>query len=47
MPAKSKRQFGKIAILYKQGKITEKQRDDFLKGVKYKRLPTRVKKRKS
>lgn len=46
MPARSKRQFGKIALLYKQGKISKKTRDDFLKGVRYKKLPTRVKKRK-
>jgi len=43
MPAKSKKQFAKIALLYKQGKITKTQFDNFNKGVDYKRLPTRVK----
>jgi hypothetical protein len=43
MPSVSKRQFGEMGILYKQGKITKKQLDDFNKGVHLDKLPNRVK----
>ena len=43
MPAKSKAQFKKMHLLYKQGKITKAELDDFVKKVNYKKL----KKRKS
>ena len=46
MPAKSKAQFKKMFVLYKQGKITKKQLDEFTKGVGYKSLPKRKTKRK-
>lgn len=46
MPSKSKEQFGKMAILYKQGKITKTEFDRFNKGINYKELPTLVKKAK-
>ena len=46
MPVKSKVQAGKIAILYKQGKLTKAERDRMLKGVKVSRLPKKVKKEK-
>lgn len=42
MPSKSKRQFGMMGILYKQGKISRKQLEDFNKGVHPGKLPTRV-----
>jgi hypothetical protein len=42
-PVVSKAQFGKMFILYKQGKITKSQLDDFTHGVNYKKLPERVK----
>lgn len=44
MPAKSKQQFKKIAVLYKQGKISKQTFNDFDKGVNYKSLPKRAKK---
>lgn len=46
MPAKSKRQFGMMGVLYKQGKISKKTLEDFNKGVHPKKLPTRVKPKK-
>lgn len=39
MPAKSKAQFGKMGVLYRQGKITKAQLDDFNKGVDPDSLP--------
>jgi hypothetical protein len=39
MPARSKAQFKKMFILYKEKKITKKQLDDFTHGVNYKKLP--------
>lgn len=39
MPAVSKAQFKKMAVLYRQGKTTKEQFDDFDKGVDYKDLP--------
>lgn len=41
MPAKSKAQFRKIAMLYKQGKVSKKTLDDFDKGVSFKKLPAK------
>jgi len=46
MPASSKAQFRQMFVLYKRGKITKAQLDDFTKGVDYKHLPARVKKTK-
>ena len=40
-PAKSQAQFRKMFILYKQGKITKKQLDEFTKGVRYSKLPVK------
>lgn len=42
MPARSQAQFKKMAILYKQGKITKQQFDDFDKGASYASLPEHV-----
>ena len=39
MPAKSKAQFHEMGMLYRQGKITRQQLDDFNKGVDYNSLP--------
>lgn len=47
MPAKSQKQFGKMAVLYKEGKISRTTLDDFDKGVSPKSLPKQVKKKKS
>lgn len=46
MPAKSKAQAGKMALLYKQGKISRATLRDFLKGVKVSKLPKRSAKKK-
>ena len=46
MPSVSRKQFGKMGVLYKQGKITKKVLEDFNKGVNVKKLPTRAKKKK-
>lgn len=35
-----------MALLYRQGKITKAELDDFLKGVKVSQLPKRVKPKK-
>ena len=43
MPAKSQAQAHEMAILYRQGKITRKQLDDWVKGVKVSSLPKHVK----
>ena len=43
MPSVSKRQFAKIAILHKEGKISDKQLEDFNGSVDVKKLPERVK----
>ena len=40
-PAVSKAQFRKMFILFKQGKITKKQLDEFTHGVNFKKLPVR------
>jgi hypothetical protein len=45
MPARSQAQAHKMALLYKQGKISKKTLDDFVKGVKVKTLPKHVKKK--
>jgi len=39
MPAKSKSQFKKMFVLYKQGKITKAELDKFTHGVNYRSLP--------
>jgi hypothetical protein len=41
MPAKSKEQFVKMNILYKEGKISKKVHDDFTHNVDFKHLPDR------
>jgi hypothetical protein len=41
MPAKSKKQYKKMFVLYKQGEITKAELDEFTKSVKYKKLPLR------
>lgn len=46
LPAKSKKQFGKMGALYREGKISKKTLEEFNKGVSPKKLPTRVKKKK-
>jgi len=46
MPAKSQAQARKIAVLYKQGKVSKKVLNDFDKGISYKSLPKRVKRKK-
>jgi len=43
MPAKSKAQFKKMHMLYKQGKISKKTLDEFTKNVSYKSLPSKKK----
>ncbi len=42
MPSVSKAQFRKMRVLYKQGKITRQQLENFT-SVDYKQLPERVK----
>jgi hypothetical protein len=39
MPSKSKSQFGKMGVLYQQGKISRKTLEEFNKGVNPKKLP--------
>jgi len=46
MPAKSRAQFRKLAVLYKQGKISKKTLNEFNKGVSPNSLPYKVKKKK-
>lgn len=46
MPATSKAQFKKMFLLKKEGKITQKQLDDFTHGVNYKKLPKHKKAKK-
>ena len=43
MPSVSKKQFGMMGVLYKEGKISRKQLEDFNKGVHPSKLPNRVK----
>ena len=43
MPAKSKAQAKKIGLLYKQGKVSKRTLDEFLKGVAVGELPEHVK----
>lgn len=45
MPFKSKAQARKLAMLVKQGKISQKVFDEFVKATKGKKLPERAKKR--
>jgi len=46
MPAESKAQAEKMYFLYKEGKITKQQLDDWDKGLKEKNLPQHVPKKK-
>jgi len=46
MPAKSKAQYRKMYVLYKQGKITKQELEEFTKGVNYKRLPKKKRKKR-
>ena len=41
MPAKSKEQFRKLQILYKEGKISKKVLDEYVHGVDFSKLPDR------
>lgn len=43
MPAKSKKQFKKMFVLEKEGKISPKTRHEFTDTVEYDKLPSRVK----
>ena len=45
MPSRSQKQFGMMGVLYKEGKISRKQLEDFNKGVHPKKLPKTVKKK--
>jgi hypothetical protein len=45
MPSKSRKQFGMMGVLYKQGKISRKTLEDFNKGVHPKSLPKKVRKK--
>jgi hypothetical protein len=45
-PAKSKSQFSKLFALYRDGKITKKQLDEATKGVDFKSLPKKKRKKK-
>jgi hypothetical protein len=42
MPAKSKAQFHKMGALYREGKISRTQLEDFNKGADFKDLPEHV-----
>lgn len=46
MPAGSKAQYKKMFVLYRQGKITRRELDEYTRGVSYKSLPRRKTKRK-
>lgn len=46
MPSVSKKQFGKMGILYKQGKISRKTLEEFNKGVDPDKLPNKKKPKK-
>lgn len=41
MPAVSKQQFKEMFVLYKEGKISKKQLDDYTKGVDFSKLPNK------
>lgn len=45
MPARSQAQARKMAVLYKQGKISKRTLDEFVKGVKVKTLPKHASKK--
>lgn len=45
-PSVSKKQFGKMGALYREGKISRKTLEEFNKGVNPKKLPTRAKPKK-
>lgn len=46
MPSRSQKQFGKMGVLYKEGKISRKTLEDYNKGVKPSKLPKQVKRGK-
>jgi len=46
MPATSKKQFAKMFVLFRQGKITKKQLDEFT-HVNYKKLPVKKAQKRS
>jgi len=46
LPAKSRAQARMIGYLYSKGKVSRKVLEDFNKGIKYSKLPARVKKKK-
>jgi len=46
MPATSKAQWRKLALLHKQGKISDEEWRRFTEGVNYDSLPERVKKKR-
>jgi hypothetical protein len=41
VPARSKAQFKKMFLLFKQGKITRSELNEFTNGVDYRKLPAR------
>lgn len=45
MPAVSKKQFRKMFVLEREGKISDAKRREFTDTVNYKALPTRAKKK--
>lgn len=46
MPVKSKAQWRYLAWLYSQGKISKRKFDEWVKGVKYSKLPRHKRKYK-
>lgn len=46
MPAVSKKQFKKMFVLEREGKISDAKRREFTDTVNYKKLPSRVKKKR-
>ena len=46
MPVKSKAQMKKFFQMYKDGEISKKTLDEWTKGVDYKKLPRKKKKKK-
>jgi len=47
MPAKSKSQWAKLAILRRKGKLSKAKFDEFTHGVDWHKLPQHVKSRKA
>ncbi len=46
MPARSQAQAHKIAVLYRQGKVSRKTLHEFVKGVNVGKLPKHARKKK-